>query len=361
MGAWLDSFLRVVVDQRASDLHLHAGKPPVVRLDGDLVTLPFRELGDVETRRFIWQVLDDQQRHTLEREMQLDFIYVLEGVGRFRANAFMQRDGLSAVFRVIPERLPTMKELLLPAAVRTLTRHQNGLVLVTGPTGSGKTTTLAAMIHDINRNSRRHIITLEDPIEFVHPPIHSVVTQRAVGTDVKSFSDGLRSALREAPDVLMVGELRDQETVSLALQAAETGVLVLGTLHTNSAAKAVDRIIDAVPDATREQARGVLSVMLRGIVAQQLCKQATGEGRIAALEVLLNSYAVANMIREGKTHQIDGHLQSASNGAGGMQSLDHCLFRYVRDGLIEPEEAVRNANDPDAMMQRLATLPGEDD
>ncbi|MCB9778116.1 MAG: PilT/PilU family type 4a pilus ATPase [Alphaproteobacteria bacterium] len=353
--------MQVVVDQRASDLHLHAGKPPIVRLDGDLVPLPFRELGDAETRRFVLQVLDAEQRARLDRDQQLDFLHVLPGVGRFRANAFVQREGMSAVFRVIPERLPTLDELMLPGVLRTICNHQNGLVLVTGPTGSGKTTTLAAMIHEINRTSARHIITLEDPVEFVHEPASGIVTQREVGTDVATFAGGLRSALRESPDVLMVGELRDVETVSLALQAAETGVLVLGTLHTNSAAKAVDRIVDAVPDAVRDQARGVMSVMLRGVVAQHLCKRATGEGRVAALEVLLNSHAVANMIREGKTHQIEGHLQSASNERTGMQSLDHCLFRFVRDGLVEADEALRKSNDPDILRERLLDIAREDD
>jgi len=350
----------VVMDQRGSDLHLHAGKPPIVRLDGELVPLPFRELSDAESRRFILQVLSEEQRARLQAEQQIDFIYELAGQARFRANAFVQQQGMSAVFRVIPTRLPTLKELMLPRAIRRLTEVQNGLVLITGPTGSGKTTTLAAMLHHINETSERHVITLEDPVEFVHSPIRSLVTQREVGSDVASFSDGLRSALRESPDVLMVGELRDAETVSLALQAAETGVLVLGTLHTNSASKAIDRVIDAVPPENREQARSVLSVLLRGVVAQYLCKRASGEGRLAALEILLNSFAVANMIRENKTHQIEGYLQSSSNDVTGMQSMDQCLFRLVRDGLVEPAEAQRAANNPEQLKQRLEQLDPAD-
>ncbi|MFH1465608.1 MAG: PilT/PilU family type 4a pilus ATPase [Pseudomonadota bacterium] len=357
--AWLDSFLQVVIDQRGSDLHLHAGKPPIVRLDGDLVALPYRELSDGETRRLLAQILSPEQQEALARDQQLDFMHILPGCARFRANAFVQQQGASAVFRVIPNRLPTLKELMLPRSVRRLTEMQNGLVLITGPTGSGKTTTLAAMVHHINTTMERHIITLEDPVEFVHDPVKSVVTQREVGRDVATFAEGLRSALRESPDVLMVGELRDQETVSLALQAAETGVLVLGTLHTNSASKAVDRVIDAVPPENREQARSVLSVLLRGVVAQFLCKRASGEGRVAALEVLLNSFAVANMIREGKTHQIEAWLQSGSNEVTGMQSMDQCLFRYVRDGLIEAAEALRAANVPDLLRQRLEQLEVE--
>jgi twitching motility protein PilT len=353
---WLDSFLQVVIDQRGSDLHLHAGKPPIVRLDGDLVPLPYRTLSDAEARRFLYQVITPDQKDQLHRDQQLDFIHIIPGVARFRANAFIQQEGMSAVFRVIPDRLPTIKELMLPRSIRRLTEMQNGLVLITGPTGSGKTTTLAAMIHQINASSQRHVITLEDPVEFVHLPLASVVTQREVGRDVGTFSEGLRSALRESPDVLMVGELRDEETVGLALQAAETGVLVLGTLHTNSASKAIDRVIDAVPPENREQARSVLSVLLRGVVAQYLCKRASGEGRLAALEVLLNSFAVANMIREGKTHQIEGYLQSGSNEVTGMQSMDQCLFRYVRDGLIDTAEALRAANNPEQLAQRIEQL-----
>lgn len=358
--ALLDSFLQVVVDQRGSDLHLHSGKPPIVRLDGDLVPLPFRRLGDAESRRLLFQILSPDQRARLEADQQLDFMYVAPRIGRFRANAFIQHSGMSVVFRVIPDRLPTLSELMLPRAVRLLTELQNGLVLVTGPTGCGKTTTLAAMIHQINATSQRHVITLEDPVEFVHTPLQGLVTQREVGRDVESFSAGLRSALRESPDVLMVGELRDEETVSLAIQAAETGVLVFGTLHTNSASKAVDRVIDAVPPGSREQARSVMSVLLRGVVAQFLCKRATGEGRIAALEVLLNSIAVANMIREAKTYQIEGYLQSGSNEVTGMQSMDQCLFRYVRDGLVDATEALRAANAPELLRQRLETLSVEE-
>jgi twitching motility protein PilT len=353
---WIDSFLQVVIDQRGSDLHLHAGKPPIVRLDGDLVPLPYRVLSDAECRRFLAQVITPEQREQLAKDQQLDFIHIIPGAARFRANAFIQQEGMSAVFRVIPNRLPTIKELMLPRAIRRLTEMQNGLVLITGPTGSGNTTTLAAMIHQINAHSQRHVITLEDPVEFVHKPLSSIVTQREVGRDVATFSEGLRSALRESPDVLMVGELRDEETVSLALQAAETGVLVLGTLHTNSASKAIDRVIDAVPPENREQARSVLSVLLRGVVAQYLCKRASGEGRLASLEILLNSFAVANMIREAKTFQIEGYLQTASNDVTGMQSMDACLFRYVRDGLIDSAEALKAANHPEGLRQRIEQL-----
>ncbi|NOY27626.1 MAG: Flp pilus assembly complex ATPase component, partial [Oligoflexia bacterium] len=232
----VDSFLHVAVDQRGSDLHLHAGKPPAVRIDGELIALPFRSLGELESRRLLHEILEPQQRASLEAHRQLDFVHIVDGLGRFRGNAFYQRQGLSAVFRIVPDRIATLEELLMPVAVRELSRRTNGLVLVTGPTGSGKSTTLAAMIQEINRNSARHIITLEDPVEFIHHRVKSAITQREVGGDVDSFATGLRSALRESPDVLMVGELRDPLTVQLALQAAETGILVLGTLHTRSAA-----------------------------------------------------------------------------------------------------------------------------
>jgi len=271
----------------------------------------------------------------------------VEGLGRFRANVYLQNHGMGAVFRVIRPSPPTLDELAVPTVLRKLAHLQNGLVLVTGPTGSGKTTTLAAMVHEVNRTSQRHIITVEDPIEVLHAPIKSVVSQRQVEKHTQSFASALRAALRESPDVLVVGEMRDQETVQLALSAAETGVLVLGTLHTNSAAKAVDRIIDMLPPETREQARSVLSVLLRCVASQHLCRRASGEGRVAVMEVLLHSWAMANMIREGKAHQIDAFLQTAGNDGTGMISLDASIARSVKNGYITLEEGLRVANYPD--------------
>ena len=356
--ARLDSFLRVALDQKVSDLHVHAGKPPIVRLDGDLLALPFRSLTARDARLLVEEVLDDEQRSTLEREQQVDFIYVLAEGSRFRANAFVQNDGVSAVFRAIPDRVPTLEMLRLPPAVRALTELNNGLVLVTGPTGSGKTTTLAAMVHEMNLNSTRHIITLEDPVEFVHAPARCVITQRQVGRDVGSFDEGLRSAMRESPDVLVIGELRDETSVTLALHAAETGMLVLGTLHTNSAAGAIDRVLDVIAEEGREQARSLLAVLLRGVVAQTLCRKLGGTGRVAALEILLQSHAVANLVRENKVHQLESYL-SAAGGSGGGQALDHALFGYVRDGLVARDEALRLARLPTALAERLADLPVE--
>jgi twitching motility protein PilT len=357
--ARLDSFLRVVAEQDASDLHLHSGNVPVIRHDGDLMDLPFRVLSETETRRLLFEIIDDGQKETLERERQLDFIYSIPRGGRFRASFFVQRNGLGAVFRIIPNRRPTLDELMLPPAVKRLTELKNGLVLVTGPTGSGKTTTLAAIVHEINREQARHIITIEDPTEFVHEPIRSVVTQREVGRHTVSFASALRSALRESPDVLVIGELRDQETVQLALSAAETGTLVFGTLHTNSAAKAVDRILDIVPEGARDQARSVLAVLLRAVIAQHLCKRAGGEGRIAAREILLQNYAVSAMIREKKVHQIEAYLQSASFDGSGAQGLDKCLLGYVQEGLVTPEDALAIADYPE-QLARLVRDDAED-
>ncbi|HLA76468.1 MAG TPA: PilT/PilU family type 4a pilus ATPase [Vicinamibacteria bacterium] len=352
--ARLDSFLRIVSDQRASDLHLHAGNVPVIRHDGELINLPFRVLSALETERFLHEILSAEQRAQLEAERQLDLMYVIPELGRFRANLFRKNGGLGAVFRIIPDHRPTLDEIGMPPVVKRLSDLGNGLVIVTGPTGSGKTTTLAAMVHEINLRSERHIITIEDPIEFVHEPVKSAITQREVGRHTESFAAGLRSALREAPDVLVIGEMRDQETVQLALSAAETGVLVLGTLHTNSAAKAIDRIIDAVPAEVREQTRGGLSVLLRAVIAQHLLRRASGDGRVVAPEILLVSHAVANLIRENKVHQIEAYLQTASDGS---QSLDACLLRLVAEGRVTVAEALTVADYPDQLKRQVASLP----
>jgi twitching motility protein PilT len=359
--ARLDSFLRLVVEQRASDLHLGAGAPPTVRVHGDLVPLPFRSLSDLEARRLILEILTDAQRHTVEAEKDLDVVYEIEGVARFRGNVFFHKHGMGAVFRVIPRRIPTIEDLHLPPAVVNFTRMANGLVLVTGPTGSGKTTTLAAIINEINRNHQRHIITIEDPIEFIHKPIKSLVTHREVGSHAETFAGALRAALRESPDVVVVGELRDIESVALALSAAETGVLVFATLHTNSAAKSLHRLIDLVPESSRDHTRGMISVLLRGILAQRLCVRRGGEGRVAAIEVLLRDYAVANMIREDKLHQLEAHLQSANPETSGMQSLDRCLLGFVKKRLVEPAEAMKVANYPEMLASAIAALPKEAD
>ena len=357
--ARLDSFLRLVTEQQASDLHFCAGSVPTIRHDGELVRLPFRQLTATETKRFLVEILTEEQRQAFEAKRDLDFVYHIDGVGRFRANYFRQAHGPAAVFRIIPNAVPTLDDLNMPPSIRRLCELKNGLVLVTGPTGAGKTTTLAAMVNEINRTSKRHIITVEDPVEFIHPMQRSVVTQRQVGVHVSSFAEALRSSLRESPDVVVVGEMRDLETIQLALTAAETGVLVFGTLHTNSAASAINRIIDATPEDSREQVRSILSVLVRGIVAQHLLKRATGEGRVAVVEVLLQNYAVSHLIRENKIHQIDGLLQSTESAGAGMMGLDTCLLRYLRQGLILLEDAVRVASDPDHLREMASNLPEE--
>ena len=355
----IDSFLRMVAEQKASDLHFHAGVMPMIRHDGDLVELPFRPLASDETRRFLNEIMTPDQRTRFEEEGELDFAYDLVGVARFRVNLMVQSRGPGAVFRIIPSSTPTLDELDMPQAVKKLGRLSNGLVLVTGPTGSGKTTTLSAMVNEINRTQSRHIITVEDPIEFVHEPAQSVVTQRQVGNHVDTFATAMRSSLRESPDVLVVGEMRDHETVSLALQAAETGVLVFGTLHTNSAAKAIDRITDVYPEEQQEQARGLLSVLLKGVVAQQLCKRASGEGRVAALEILFSNYAVSNMIREQKSYQIDGYLQSGEATQQGMISLEFFLRDLVRERMVTVEEALSFAPNSEILKELNVELEQE--
>jgi len=353
----IDSFLRLVAQQGASDLHFHAGNVPIIRHEGELMPLPFRQLSDVETGRFLLEIMGEDQRAAFEQNQEIDLVYSIEGVARFRANVFVQSHGLGAVFRVIPNALPTMEQLGLPSAVKRLTLLNNGLVLVTGPTGSGKTTTLCAMVDEINKTSERHVISIEDPIEFLHQPIKCAITQRQVGKHADSFAGALRSALRESPDVLVVGEMRDLETINLAIAAAETGVLVIGTLHSNSASKAIDRIIDVIPEESRDQIRSTLSVLLRGVISQHLAKHASGEGRVAVLEVLLQSYAVSNLIRENKVFQIDSYLDTASNDGSGMQSLDACLFRLVKQGDITVDEALKFANQPESLKSLAAQLP----
>jgi twitching motility protein PilT len=356
--ARIDSFFRLVSEQKASDLHLHAGAPPVIRFDGELLPLPFRTLSDTETRAFLSEVLTPEQSELLDAQGQVDLIYGLPGVGRFRGNVFAQARGWSAVFRVVPPEPPRLSDLDLPPSVAGLARIQNGLVIVTGPTGSGKSTTLAGLVREINERSARHIITIEDPIEYVHSPQKSRVTQRQVGQHVATFAGGLRSSLRESPDVLVIGEMRDAETVQLALAAAETGVLVFGTLHTNSAARAVDRILDTLPDEVREHARGVLSILLRGVVSQRLLKAAAGDGRVAITEILVGSTAIASMIREGKTHLIDAALQSAAD-VRGLLGFDNALFRAVVARRITTDEALGEARQPDVLKRRVAEIPAD--
>lgn len=330
--ATIDDLFRLMVEQKASDLHITSGAPPFLRLHGNMIPLNYRQLSNQDVQGLIFEILSEKQKKSFVEKWELDFAYVVEGLGRFRCNIFMQRKGLGAVFRTIPEKIKTAQELNLPAAITDLVDADRGLILVTGPTGSGKSTTLAAMIQHINSSRESHILTVEDPIEFVHPNLKSLVNQREVGSHTKSFTNALKAALREDPDIILVGELRDLETISLALTAAETGHLVFGTLHTSSAAKTIDRIIDVFPSGQQGQIRTMLSESIRGIVAQSLFTRADGQGRVAAFEIMKGTKAIGNLIREGKIHQIPSIIQTS--GAQGMVLYEKYVMDLLRKGLV---------------------------
>jgi twitching motility protein PilT len=330
--ATIDDLFRLMVEQKASDLHITSGAPPFLRLHGNMVPLNYRQLSNQDVQGLIFEILSEKQKKSFVEKWELDFAYVVEGLGRFRCNIFMQRKGLGAVFRTIPEKIKTAQELNLPASITDLVDADRGLILVTGPTGSGKSTTLAAMIQHINSSREAHILTVEDPIEFVHPNLKSLVNQREVGSHTKSFTNALKAALREDPDIILVGELRDLETISLALTAAETGHLVFGTLHTSSAAKTVDRIIDVFPSGQQGQIRTMLSESIRGIVAQSLFTRADGQGRVAAFEIMKGTKAIGNLIREGKIHQIPSIIQTS--GGQGMVLYEKYVMDLLKKGLV---------------------------
>lgn len=335
--ATIDELFKLMVDQGASDLHITSGAPPYLRLHGNMIPLNYRELSNQDVQGLIFEILSEKQKKSFVERWELDCAYTLQGVGRFRCNIFMQRKGLGAVFRVIPEKIKTPQELNLPTSIMDLIDCEKGLVLVTGPTGSGKSTTLASLIHHINATREAHIITVEDPIEFVHPNLKSLINQREVGSHTKSFANALKAALREDPDILLVGELRDLETISLALTAAETGHIVFGTLHTNSAAKTIDRIIDVFPSGQQQQIRTMLAESLRGVIAQTLFSRADGQGRVAAYEIMRNTKAIANLIREGKVHQIASSMQTGSKS--GMILFEKYIEDLVRKGKVSPGDA----------------------
>ncbi len=340
----IDAFLQIMQKNNVSDLHLSSGSAPMLRINGMLEQGDHRQLSEEELKILIYELLTDTQIELLERDGELDCAYTIAGVARFRINIFKKHPGLAAAFRIIPNEIPTLESLGLPEALKTMISNRSGLLLVTGPTNSGKSTTLAAMVDHINDHQNYHIITLEDPLEFVHPNKNCLINQRQIGEHSRSFSNALRASLREDPDVILVGEMRDLETISLALTASEFGLLVLGTLHTKSAAQTISRIVDVFPVEQQAQTRLVLSEVLVGICSQQLLRRADGKGRVAAMEILVGSAAVRNLIREKKDHHIGNVLTTGRKE--GMQSLDQHLKELVEDGSITAEEAMQYTKDP---------------
>jgi twitching motility protein PilT len=341
--AQLDKLFDLMIREGASDLHVAAGGAPVLRIHGELRRLEMQPLTHEQNMAMFAELMNDRAKEEFKVRRQADFVYAFGTTARFRANVFMQRRGVSAAFRIIPTKILSVQDLQLPEAIVGLCRLRKGLVLVTGPTGSGKSTTLAAMVDHINSTRREHILTVEDPIEFVHQNKQCMVTQRQIGENVDSFADALRAALREDPDIILVGEMRDLETISLAITAAETGHLVFGTLHTTSAAKTVDRIIDAFPTNQQEQIRTILSESLKGVIAQILLRRADGKGRVAAYEILLGVPALSNLVRENKTFQIPSLIQT-QRGVG-MRLMDQSLLDLVKQRKAAAADAVEYAID----------------
>ncbi|MBO1923038.1 MULTISPECIES: type IV pilus twitching motility protein PilT [Thiomicrorhabdus] len=332
----ITSLLTFSVEQGASDLHLSSGQPPILRINGDITRIDAPDFEAEQLQILIYDIMTDAQRRHFEAELEADFSFAIPKLARFRVNVFMQNRGIGAAFRTIPSDILTLEELKAPPIFKDISSFPRGIVLVTGPTGSGKSTTLAAMIDFVNKNFASHILTIEDPIEFVHQPIMSLINQREVHRDTKSFSNSLRSALREDPDVILVGEMRDLETIRLALTAAETGHLVFGTLHTSSAAKTIDRIIDVFPAAEKEMVRSMLSESLRAVISQTLLKNTSG-GRVAAHEIMLATSAIRNLIREAKIPQMYSVIQTSNQL--GMQTLDQDLKRLMESGIVTRETA----------------------
>jgi twitching motility protein PilT len=340
----VQTLLKATVEAGASDLHVSAGMPPLIRVRGDMVRSPAPALTDADARTMLHTLMSDEQKKEFKERRDIDFAFELPGLCRFRANIFEQRRGIGGVFRVIATKIKTLEELGTPRVLKDLAMKDHGLVLVTGPTGSGKSTTLAAMIDYVNSNRPGHIITIEDPIEFVHESKSCLINQREVGSHTDSFSAALRSALREDPDIILVGELRDLETTALAITAAETGHLVFGTLHTNSASKTIDRLIDIFPAERQSQVRTMVSESLEGVIAQTLLPTTDGKSRVAAIEILVGVSALRNLIREDKTTQIQSVMQVG--GQHGMQTLDMALKELVITGKITREVAVERSTNP---------------
>jgi twitching motility protein PilT len=341
--ARIDAFLKLGLAQGCSDIHLAVGIPPMLRLHGDLMPIKFRDLGDTELEGYVDEILSESQRDRFRQRQDIDFSYVSSDGGRFRVNVYHKATGVGATFRNIPNQTPTLDSLDLPPVIQKFCDQHQGMVLVTGSTGTGKSTTLAAMIDHLNTTRSLNIISLEDPIEFVHSSKRSQVVQRELGTHIPSFAEGVRAALREDPDVILVGELRDGETISMAMTAAETGHLVLGTLHTTSAVKSVDRIIDALPADQREQTKSFLAHSLHAVLTQNLIKTPDHRGRRAVVEILVMNRAIAKLVMTEQTHQIPAQLQTGKDQ--GMQLMDQALLSAISAKLVDPDDAYRFATD----------------
>jgi twitching motility protein PilT len=352
----IDELLHIVVDRNCSDLHICTNSEPVIREDGTLKRLNYQKFEPQDTQRIMYDIISDENINRFETTLELDFSYQLPRRARFRVNLFRDRGACAAAFRLIPQKIPTCRDLNLPPLLEALTERPRGLILVTGPTGSGKSTSLAAMLGHININKAVHIITIEDPIEYLHTHKQSVLNQREVGADTRSFANALRACLREDPDVLLVGEMRDMETISLAITAAETGHLVFATLHTNNAAESIDRIIDVFPPGQQEQIRVQLSNNLQAIISQQLLPRAGASGRVPATEIMLASPAIRNLIREAKTHQIPSMIQTSGNQ--GMITMDQTLRDLYLKGFITMETAFERCQNPDELRKMINTVPG---
>ena len=353
--AKIDAFFKLMHEQDASDLHLVAGQPPLLRIHGDMERVKYKVLDDDDLRKMLYEITPEDKIKVFEETGDVDFGYEVPGLARYRANYFMQLFGLGAVFREIPNEISTCEQLGLPTVISKLAALPRGLILVTGPTGSGKSTTLAAIIDQANRERKDHIITVEDPIEFVHQSQGCVVNHREVGTHTKSFAAALRGALREDPDIIMVGEMRDLETISLAIEAASTGHLVFATLHTTSAYQTVDRVIEVFPAEQQDQIRSTLADGVRAVISQTLLKRIDRKGRCVALEILIATPAVRNLIREAKTYQIPSMIQTGKKY--GMQLLDDALMDLHNKGWISPDEAYAKANEKSRFRPLLRTPP----
>jgi twitching motility protein PilT len=353
----LHVLLKELVEKSGSDLHITTNSPPQIRVDGKLIPMNLPPLGAVETKQLCYSILTEAQKHKFEEENELDLSFGVKGLSRFRGNIFIQRGAIAGVFRVIPYKILTFEELGLPPIVTELVAKPRGLILVTGPTGSGKSTTLASMIDKINTDRHDHIVTIEDPIEYLHPHKGCLVNQREVGADTKSFKHALKYVLRQDPDVVLVGELRDLETIEAALTLAETGHLCFATLHTNSCVQTINRIVDVFPPYQQPQVRAQLSFVLEGVMSQSLLPRATDHGRVLALEVMVPNPAIRNLIREDKVHQIYSQMQVGQEKFG-MQTMNQSLFSLLNKRLITVDQALGRSSDPDELKQMMSVGAG---